>query len=127
MKAFRAAARLGFCALVLAVCVASLLPQEDSVPLGHFDKLAHAGAYALTAFVGVLGARTRRGWLTVAAMTLALGVLMEVLQSYVPGRSASIGDLIADVVGVMAGIWLAATSLRALGLIGLRPSGGEAD
>jgi VanZ family protein len=126
MKAFRAAPRLGFCALVLTISVGSLLPQQDSVPLGHLDKLAHVGAYALTAFVGALGAPSRRGWWVVASAMLGLGVLMELLQSYVPGRSASVGDLVADVVGLTAGIWLAAAFLRVLGRVGLRPFG-EAD
>jgi len=43
---------------------------------------------------------------------LVYGGLIEVLQLFVPGRSAEWGDLLADGIGIVFGIGLAAFVLR---------------
>ena len=70
-----------------------------------WDKLAHVGTFALIGFAAGVASGSR-GWLRVAccvAGALALGVADELHQVYLPGRSASWADLLADAVGGMAG------------------------
>ncbi len=67
------------------------------------DKLVHAALYAWLAGVCLWGLRV--GWIEVAATVIlayVVGLVMEVGQSLVPGRSPSQGDLLADVVGATA-------------------------
>ena len=72
-----------------------------------WDKLIHAVEYLPLGFLltGWLAnwKRTPRGRLflivVVFAMVLVLGALDETHQFFVPGRTASVGDLLADVVG----------------------------
>lgn len=76
------------------------------------DKLAHVLAYAL---LGALWTRawwftTRQSMNQVAATSIALsagyGVIDEVHQSFVPGRTASVADVLADGVGAISGTLL---------------------
>ena len=70
-----------------------------------WDKLVHIGTFAsIGCAAGV--ASGSQGWLRVAyciAGALAMGAADELHQVYLPGRSASWTDLLADAVGGMAG------------------------
>ena len=95
-----------------------------STPPG-WDKVLHAGAYALLAglslraFHGGLGRLAL--WPTVFALllTIAYGMLDEVHQSRVAGRDASVLDWAADVFGaalsvVVLGIFAVSRSKRSV-------------
>jgi VanZ family protein len=112
---------LGYAALALlwagAVFWMSAQPRWRFVPhaLLSQDKLLHALAYALGAFL-VFGALARLGTaraaLLASAIAGAYGATDEWHQSFVPGRSADRFDLVADVVGAAAGAALAAAMSR---------------
>jgi VanZ family protein len=83
------------------------------------DKLAHMAEYAL---LGLLAARAViRSWPSASAWEagqggVALaglwGWLDEIHQFYVPGRSTDPFDLAADILGAVAGAWIALRLLR---------------
>jgi VanZ family protein len=84
---------------------------------GHIsDKVAHFGAFGL---LGVLVLRAwaggrwagvnRRSVLFTAAVGAAYGAFDELHQLFTPGRSSSIGDWLADVLGTLTAILLALT------------------
>ena len=75
------------------------------------DKLFHLIAFGILGFltVGTLqashaGYPTRRVWLVVLAVAL-YGILDEVHQYFVPGRSADVYDALADAFGGLLGAW----------------------
>lgn len=77
----------------------------SSVPVLVWDKLLHAAGYAilgvtaLRAFHGGI-APLRRGPSAGALLfTVGHGIFDEIHQSFVPGRDASTGDVVADAVG----------------------------
>lgn len=91
------------------------LPEAPQPRALNIDKVRHAAAYAL---LGALAARgmvgaTRRGGtfgFVVAFFTvLAVGTGTEIIQLYVPGRSADIVDLASDlaggIFGALAYVW----------------------
>jgi len=100
--------------LVLAVHLAALYwPRLDlSGAPQDSDKFAHVLLFAVPAFVGVLA--YRRWW---PAYLLALHApLSEALQAgWLPGRTGSAADAVADLVGVALGCALAAVALRGRG------------
>lgn len=49
---------------------------------------------------------TKGGWIA-PAVGIAYAVLDELHQSFVPNRTLSFGDFTADVIGILAGFWLA--------------------
>jgi VanZ family protein len=75
------------------------------------DKVVHAGIYAVLAALWLwalqspLSRRSRGPWLA-WLLPVAFGGLDEWHQSYVPGRSADVRDLVADMAGATLALWL---------------------
>lgn len=93
---------------VAAVIVTCLLPlaRLPGPDLPWTDKLYHAGAFALLMWwfaVAQSPASHRRA----ALWLVLLGIAIEFAQGFVPFRSPSLDDVIADSFGVICG-WLAA-------------------
>lgn len=80
------------------------LAGPDEPPSPWTDKIVH-----LSLFTGC-GLSCVLAWPRPARVLLALvvyGALTEVVQSFVPGRSASAADLLADSIGAGLGLLLA--------------------
>lgn len=97
--------------LAAKVWAASWLPMAAALDAAdataYSDKLVHASLFA------VLGCLAARSWLQpgqrwrVVLALLLLGGLIEALQAVIPGRSASLGDWLADVLGLAGSLLLA--------------------
>jgi VanZ family protein len=100
--------------LVLSVIVVgSLLPGAIAarIPLAaaHLtDKDAHFLGYSTLAFLSLLAFPHFLSGLVCATAAVPLGVALEFAQRLVPGRSCEVGDMIANTLGVCAGLALAA-------------------
>ena len=88
--------------LIFVLSSQSTLPSPDHVT----DKQAHAftyGVLAVLCLMGLTGWRWRRvaGASLLAAFVIAVvyGVSDEVHQSFVPGRSPDVADVVADAAG----------------------------
>jgi VanZ family protein len=102
---------------VMAIGALSLVPGSARPRVAWPWSLEHATAYLAAAMLlslGFLGARTMyRAAGTVAARASTIGGLLalygaalEALQHFVPGRTPSLEDLCANVLGTMLGIGL---------------------
>lgn len=91
-----------------------LLPS-DSLPeskLLSYDKLAHAGVFALLSGLIAFGVHTtnfsgkskitRNLW--ILTMSIVYSALLEVFQQFSPGRQTDLYDLIANVAGTIIGV-----------------------
>lgn len=111
-------ARWAAAAMFVAGCaVASLVAlQPDLAPpgQGQADKLLHVAAFAVLAVMGGLALPSGRGSAGIVLLLLALGWGIEQAQAALPGREASLLDLVADGVGAALGLALvqALTALR---------------
>ena len=103
-------------ACALGVVVVSVLPSGPSV-LGGWDRnisprlqdAGHVPAYALVflALAWAQSASRKPGWgrlLLTALACSALGMLLELVQAFVPGRTCSVADELANIAGVVAGL-----------------------
>lgn len=84
-------------------------PASELVP-SEFptDKIVHAFMFLLCAALFVRGwSVLRKRWYLVCVVLILYGMLTEVMQHFIPGRSASLGDLVADSIGVGIGIMIA--------------------
>ena len=107
--AFRKLARATFAIATLAVVVVSLLPIEELPSLDVWDKLEHAVAYALLALLGAVAwAGRARASAMIAVSLVGLGIVLEFLQAFVPGRTTDPADALANLVGTVAGLGLVA-------------------
>ena len=100
----------------------SLPSLTFGVEVQHFDKLEHFTYFFVMGALLVRAARFGEGWtarrtalLLVAAASL-YGSLDELHQSFVPGRDAEAGDVLADTLGATAAAFLAEPLWRRLRL-----------
>ena len=99
---------IGLCLLIFWQSSGPRPPQTST--FSGIDKLAHAAAYALLAFLAARAFATlpvpgqRPALLWAAALFAALyGLSDEFHQSFVPGRSADVWDWVADLSGAIGG------------------------
>lgn len=102
-----AAAYYGF---IFYLSSKSSFPIE--APFDIFDKIVHAGLFALLGFLMTFGA-SHANWLSprkkapfVLILGIVLGLLDECHQRFVPFRNPDVLDAAADAVGIILG-WMA--------------------
>jgi VanZ family protein len=82
----------------------ALTPSQRAVTLSMSDKGLHLLAFVYLS-VALWWAYPRWGASYVAAsMLVAYGVCIEVIQTFIPNRSASLFDLVADWIGILIGL-----------------------
>jgi len=103
-----------------AIFFASSGPGVELPPGRNWDKVLHAGAYAVLAGLAAWAStggrlRSATGPVLVAAWMISTtyGAADEWHQSFVPGRQADAADFLADALGALA----AAGAIRAWGII----------
>ncbi|MEO0651981.1 MAG: VanZ family protein [Planctomycetota bacterium] len=93
------------------------VPVDVRVPL-FFNDFAHAPLFGMVAFLALIALPRRmepfpwprldrRAWWGVLALVALYGISDEIHQSTTPGRDASLGDVITDVVGGFSVLMLA--------------------
>lgn len=111
---FNNSMRLASLLLILywsAIFIGTHLPAKAVPKMEVSDKFQHFGAYAVLAFLLAWAIPTRKGfYVRHAAITFGIvilyGCLDELTQYFVPGRSSSLGDLMADAAGALIGLGL---------------------
>jgi len=98
---------------ITAVVVVCLMPGQDLPRVPLSDKLEHALAFALLAASAVQLFVRGMPLAVVAAGLLGLGVAIEFAQAtFTTTRAMEAGDVVADAVGIAAGMLIAWTPLR---------------
>jgi len=93
--------RLALVAHLALLPIGAILTTMPAPGFHLNDKIAHAGAFFVLAGLADLAWPGRRyDWVNVLSL-LTLGLLIEALQYPLPYRSASVGDLAADVGGLL--------------------------
>lgn len=101
--------------LVVAVVIlyAGLKPEPVPQVFHQQDKLHHLLGFAALAFSMRLAfPLLRLSW--IAVLCLGMAVLVELGQGYQPHRVASLADMVANVLGVLAGVACSLVAQRAL-------------
>ncbi|MDX1402827.1 MAG: VanZ family protein [Kiloniellales bacterium] len=95
--------RTAFYAAAILVIWLSLSPKAVTPDMHGGDKLAHLLAYGPLSFLGLLGYSAKRHILPLVISLVALGILLEFVQSQI-GRHLSLGDMLANTAGVLLAI-----------------------
>lgn len=99
--------RIGCAVFIVGIVVLAVLlltPGDDLPKVSLWDKLEHGLAFGLLAVTGAVAFPGRASLLRLAFGLLCLGALFEVLQNFVPGREAALGDALANTLGVAIGL-----------------------
>lgn len=91
--------KLLFGVMAIGGLVVALLPSSNMPLFPHADKLQHALAFMLYALV-LDKASPHSFWLWKAPLLLGYGLLIEAAQAFTPWRSVSLGDVVADALGI---------------------------
>ena len=98
---------------VISVVYLSLSPKiAFPYEFDYADKVYHMLAYLWLSALPFLAFSNPRAALAGTLSMVPLGVALEFLQQYVPGRFFSPADMGANCLGVMVGIWLARYAKR---------------
>lgn len=95
----------------LLILVATSIPSA-AIPRLNFtlaDKFVHFGMYAVFGLLvarSVDGVRTVRTFLAALAMLVVFGLVDELHQALIPGRSTELLDWLADSLGALTGLLL---------------------
>jgi VanZ family protein len=93
----------------IAAVVGSILPGNSPVlqevaTLGVNDQVEHALAYAVLAGLLLLVRGLQRKTLVTLLISLQImGIALEFVQLFVPGRAAEVNDALADLGGIVLG------------------------
>jgi len=87
---------------VAGVVVLSLIPK--AAPSPRVDEYAHLAAFAVLAALSLLAFRRPRSAALSICCVVVVGLIIEAAQSLVPGRSASLEDVAANLAGVAMGV-----------------------
>lgn len=105
-------------ALMAAIALASHAPLPVGLP-GPGDKLVHAAVFGLLAALWYWARRgsdgAGRAASTATALAVLWGALDEAHQSFVPGRTADLFDLLADAAGAVLAALACLAAARARG------------
>ncbi|MCR9184518.1 MAG: VanZ family protein [Halieaceae bacterium] len=117
---WQAIAALGITAALLLLPGSALAALADWLGLADTpgpqvsgsDKLVHVALFGLCGYTSLRawGGRITQVVQIVLALALFAGAT-EVLQLWVPGRSGSVSDFVADLLGALAGMGLAARAM----------------
>lgn len=94
----------------VSALIKQLLPWRPASPPqgpGQMDKLVHGVVFAVCAYYVTRGWVGERSLPILALLLGAFAVMTELAQVFIPGRSGDVFDVLADVVGLGAGIALA--------------------
>ena len=94
----RAVWRVAVVAVLLAVAYALVLQPSVKAVYSPFDKAFHAGVFAVVWGL-VAWCWQARAWV-VSAACMALGLLVELHQMFLPGFDPSFFDVLANAVGI---------------------------
>ena len=92
-----------FISCALAVLVLALVPSPPPMITTGWDKSNHLLAFGVMAWLGCKAFPQRLT--NVLPGLLAYGVLIEIMQSFTPNRTAEWLDLFADCLGILLG-WM---------------------
>ncbi|HSC75575.1 MAG TPA: VanZ family protein [Pseudomonadales bacterium] len=102
-------ARWWIAAFWLAWCISTilmLLPAQDLPAVDIWDKAEHTGTFFTLMLLAALGYYEKHSLQRLALLLIAYGIAIECIQFFIPSRSFSVLDMVADSIGVLPAWWL---------------------
>ncbi|WP_101759551.1 VanZ family protein [Oceanicoccus sp. KOV_DT_Chl] len=93
--------RCGFILALTAITVLALAPQEQATVSLGWDKANHCVAFFVLFVLLDLGYPSRHMWLAKLLPLFSYGVLIELIQLFLPYREGSAIDLVANLFGLL--------------------------
>lgn len=93
-------------AIMMIACTINLQSNEPpKIEIPYLDKIVHFGIYAILGFLLTIEPKITN--LKALIICACYGLLIEIIQIFLPWRSFEVADIIADTLGAAVGIWFA--------------------
>ncbi len=112
--------RIIFYSALLVGCLMAFTPGDMGLQPQFNDKLLHASGFFVMAFLSHLAHPNKNSLWLIFGLTL-FGVVIELVQAYLPYRTFSLWDWFADILGLLLYFGLLAVPLKNLLRIGGEP------
>jgi VanZ family protein len=95
----------------LIIFVATMVPGKTipNVPIFGIDKLVHFFIFSMLSFLWLYdlnkNIKSSLASYYVILLSIGYGIFIEIIQRFIPGRSCSIYDIIANSIGVALGYY----------------------
>lgn len=99
--------KLLLCLMVLLYTYLGTVEIPSSVAASYNDLVAHALGYVVLTAVAIFAFPQKRWFLRLALACFMYSILIECIQYFLPYRSFSLLDILANGSGVLVGLWLA--------------------
>jgi VanZ family protein len=96
-----------FWILWLSATVLMLLPSSELPKVDLSDKTEHCLTFFALMAAAWLGYRKNLALGKLALLLIAYGIAIECVQFFIPSRSFSVLDMVADSIGVLPAWWIA--------------------
>ena len=96
-----------FIAYILVVINLSLLPTAFASSGAYADKLSHLAAYCVMGIIAYFAGNSVKTRIYLFLIILCIGFVLELFQIFIPGRHASLFDMLANILGSILGYFLA--------------------
>ncbi len=93
--------RIAFVIYALLVLWASLRTGGGPQPIEHFDKVMHLGFYGVFTIIAAGCSGDKKTFIRLSLFITGYGILMELMQSFVPSRFMSLADIMANTSGIL--------------------------
>lgn len=98
--------KISLVCVIIGITFLSLMPPKSGIELGEHDKINHFIAYTVFSLNAGILLENFRKYLLILPLLVLYGLLMEYCQGFVPGRSPSWLDALANTTGVTIGFIL---------------------
>lgn len=110
--ALRIVVAIGWMYLIFLISAQSTVPQPPGIAPAITSNLGHFGVYFVLAILvwwvlGGFGLEGPQRWLVAFGLTVLYGVSDEWHQSFVPGRTPDVLDIVIDALGAACGLYAA--------------------
>jgi len=85
------------------IFIGSVLPHFAPTEKYHFDKLVHFTAYFTMSLLPTIYLKRNRLLFSCLAFLIFISVIIEVIQTHIPGRMGSTYDAITNIAGIVIG------------------------
>jgi len=93
--------RIGLALLIAFGIFAIFSPEFMPRVNAPYDKILHFGVFGIATLFAVLSVDNSKVALSLASVIVLIGILVEIIQSYIPGRSADMEDAVANALGAV--------------------------
>ncbi|RJG51673.1 VanZ family protein [Motilimonas pumila] len=90
--------------MIAAISWLAFTPKAPGLDIQHFDKINHLAAFSSLTLIALLAFSVPASRIYLGL--LGYGITIELVQSQLPNRFASVADIAADGVGIILGAGL---------------------